>query len=366
MAETFKLPDLGEGLREAEIVSWHVGVGDHVVADQPLVSVETDKAIVEVPSPSAGRIAALHGKVGDIIEVGAALVEIEAHSSADTGAIVGDIGEARQPPGRDRAIGHKDAAAHVKATPAVRKLAARLGVDLASIEGTGPDSTISKADVEAAAGGVSSAGEKLRGVRRSMFQTMTLAGRAVVPATLTDEADIDAWADTEDLTVRLIRAIAAACKLAPALNAWFDANTETRRLHDHVDLGIAVETDDGLFAPVLRDAGNLDGQALRQEIDEIKRTLENRSASPERFVGATITLSNFGLFGGRFAELVVVPPQVAILGAGRAENRVIADAGHAVVRRRLPLSLTFDHRVVTGVEATRFLNAVIDNLAQPN
>jgi 2-oxoisovalerate dehydrogenase E2 component (dihydrolipoyl transacylase) len=364
MAETFRLPDLGEGLKEAEIVTWHVAVGDHVVADQPLVSVETDKAIVEVPAPSSGHIAALHGAVGDIVEVGAPLVEIATNRAADTGAIVGDIGAVQKPPARARPARRATGAAHAKATPAVRKLAASLGVDLSSIEATGPDGTISRADVEEAARGAACVGEKLRGVRRAMFLSMTLAGSTVVPATVTDEADIDAWTDLEDLTVRLIRAVVAGCKAAPALNAWLDAETQTRQLHDRVDLGIAVEAGDGLFVPVLRDAGNADGAALRLELDSIKASVESRAAPRDRFVGATITLSNYGLVGGRFAALVVVPPQVAILGAGRAAGRVVAESGQAVIRRHVPLSLTFDHRAVTGIEATRFLNAVIEDLAQ--
>ena len=355
MGDVFKLPDLGEGLREAEIVKWHVGVGDHVVADQPLVAVETDKAIVEVPSPHAGRIAALYAGVGQILAVGSPLVEFGAgEAGVDTGAIVGDISDA------DRTSGHP------KAAPAVRKLAASLGVDLATVTGTGPHGTISRADVESAAGSRVATGEKLRGVRRAMFRAMTLAGASVVPATLNDEADIDAWNENEDLTVRLLRGMSLACKTSPALNAWFDADTETRTLHETVDIGIAVETDDGLFAPVLHDVGNRDAEDLRTGLSEIKTQVENRSIERGALAGATITLSNFGMFGGRFADLVVMPPQVGILGAGRAEQRVVARDGTPSVRRMLPLSLSFDHRIVTGIEATRFLNTVIEDLALPD
>ncbi len=351
MGDVFKLPDLGEGLREAEIVKWHVGVGDHVVADQPLVAVETDKAVVEVPSPHAGRIAALFAGVGQILEVGAPLVEFGAGEARDTGAIVGEISDA------DRASDHP------KAAPAVRKLAENLGIDLASITGTGPGGTISTADVEDASVKRGDVGQRLRGVRRSMFRSMTLAGNSVVAATITDEADIGAWSETEDLTIRLLRAMGLACKTSPALNAWFDAATEMRTLHEAVDIGIAVETDDGLFAPVLHDVGNRDAENLRAGLDEIKTQIEKRSIERGALAGATITLSNFGMFGGRFANLVVMPPQVAILGAGRAEKRVVARDGKPNVRRMLPLSLSFDHRVVTGIEATRFLNTVIEDLA---
>jgi pyruvate dehydrogenase E2 component (dihydrolipoamide acetyltransferase) len=352
MDEIFKLPDLGEGLQDAEIVAWHVGVGDHVVTDQPLVSVETDKAVVEVPSPHSGRIAALHGTPGAVVAVGAPLVEFAADAAADKGAIVGKVAAAEEqaaPPEK------------AKAAPAVRRLAAQLGVELAAVEATGPGGTVTRADVERAAG-EAAASEPIRGVRRAMFHNMTRAGREVVPATVTDEADIETWPGKTDVTVRLIRAIAAACKVSPSLNVWFDAETMTRRVHERIELGIAVETEDGLFAPVMHDIGNRDAADLRRGVEAMKQDIVARSIPPEQLVGQTITLSNFGMFGGRFADLVVVPPQVAILGAGRAEMRLVAVDGAPVAHRLLPLSLSFDHRVVTGVEAARFLNAVVEDL----
>jgi pyruvate dehydrogenase E2 component (dihydrolipoamide acetyltransferase) len=347
MGEVFKLPDLGEGLAEAEIVAWQVGVGDHVVTDQPLVSVETDKAVVEVPSPRSGRIAALHGEPGDVMAVGAPLVEFAEGEAEDKGAVVGEMPKA---------------AATVKVAPALRALAKELGVDLVSLEGTGPDGAIVRGDVEAAAKGAAPGLEKIRGVRRAMLRNMVRAGAEVVPATVTDEADIECWRPKTDVTVRLIRAMAAGCKASPSLNAWFDPATEARTLHPHIDLGIAVETEDGLFAPAIRDIGNRDAAGLRRGVEAMKKDIAARSIPHEQLAGQTITLSNFGMFGGRFADLVVVPPQVAILGAGRAEARVVAVEGKPEVHRMLPLSLSFDHRVVTGVEAARFLNAVIEDL----
>lgn len=364
MGKLFRLPDLGEGLQEAEIVAWNVGVGDHVVTDQPLVSVETDKAVVEVPSPHSGRIAALHGEAGDIVQVGEPLVEFEEGVAEDKGAVVGTVPKAEaaapKPAARKRISGQP------KAAPAVRKLAASLGVDLAAVEPSGPGGSVTRADVEAAAEAVPAAteGEPVRGVRRAMMQNVVRSGREVVPATVTDEADIEGWKPKTDATARLIRAVAAGCRASPSLNAWFDPATMTRRLHDHIDLGIAVETEDGLFAPVMRDIGNRDAKDLRRGIEAMKQDIARRSIPHEELVGQTITLSNFGMFGGRFADLVVVPPQVAILGAGRAEPRVVAVKGKPAVHRTLPLSLTFDHRVVTGVEAARFLNAVVEDLEQ--
>lgn len=362
MGEIFRLPDLGEGLQEAEIVAWAVGTGDHVVTDQPLVSVETDKAVVEVPSPRSGRIAALKAEPGDIVKVGDPLVEFEEGKAEDKGAVVGEVPKAET--GRKPAREVKKPPARTRAAPAVRKLAESLGVDLSRVEATGPGGSVTKADVEAAAGAVSAGPqpEPVRGVRRAMMQNMVRSGREVVPASVTDEADIESWPPKTDTTVRLIRAMAAGCRASPSLNAWFDPATMTRRLHEHIDLGIAVETEDGLFAPVMRDIARRSTDDLRRGVERMKADIASRSIPHEELVGQTITLSNFGMFGGRFADLVVVPPQVAILGAGRAGPRVVAAGGKPAVHRILPLSLTFDHRVVTGVEAARFLNAVIDDL----
>jgi 2-oxoisovalerate dehydrogenase E2 component (dihydrolipoyl transacylase) len=180
----------------------------------------------------------------------------------------------------------------------------------------------------------------------------------VVPASVTDEADVGDWPPGEDVTTRLVRAIAAACEAEPSLNAWYNAEASERRLIKRIDLGIAVDTEGGLIVPVLRNAGERDTRDLRAGLDRLRADAAARSIPPEELRGATITLSNFGTIGGRFASLVVVPPQVAIIGAGRIDERVMAHQGKPCVRKALPLSLTFDHRVVTGGEATRFLMAL--------
>ena len=344
----FDLPDLGEGLTEAELVAWHVGEGDHVVADQPLVSVETAKAVVEIPSPRSGRIAALHGTVGDIVAIGTALVDFADEGEADTGAIVGDLAPAA---GAE--------AGGVRAAPAVRALASRLGVDLATIRGSGPGGAVTSADVEKAASGGGATVEPLRGVRRAMMQNMARAGAQVVPATVMDEANIEAWPAGSDVTIRLARAIAAAAAAEPALNAWYDAERQEVRRHRTVDLGIAMDTPDGLFVPVLRDVASRDDDGLRSGLEAMKRDVAARTVPAAELVGQTISLSNFGMIAGRHTALVVVPPQVAILGAGRIAPAARIVNGQIRVCRVLPLSLTFDHRVVSGGEATRFLATVI-------
>jgi 2-oxoisovalerate dehydrogenase E2 component (dihydrolipoyl transacylase) len=354
----FMLPDLGEGLDEAEIVSWHVVEGDHVVVDQPLVSVETDKAVVEVPSPWSGRIARLFGGKGEVIKVGAPLVEFAEGAQEDTGTVVGELGPTAQaPPAVEAAV---PPALSVQVLPAVRALARRLEVDLNLVQPTGPGGTITRADVERAAGSVAEAGpaEPLRGMRRAMAQRMAAAHREVARTTVIDEADIEGWRAGEDVTMRMVRAIAAACKAEPALNAWYNAAAGERRLLARIDLGIAVDTEGGLIVPVLRNVGERHARDLRAGLDRMRADAIARAIPPEELRGATITLSNFGMIGGRFANLIVVPPQVAIVGAGRIDRRVLAHDGQPAVRRVLPVSLTFDHRVVTGGEAARFLMAL--------
>ena len=364
--QQFTLPDLGEGLEEAEIVAWHVNEGDHVVTDQPLLSVETDKAVVEVPSPWSGRIARLHAKKGDLVKVGGPLVEFAGDVEQDTGTIVGHL-ESNEKSEAKAATVTPVRQGTAQALPAVRALAQKLDVDLATVQATGPDSTITRADVERAARSLAEAGpaEALRGMRRAMAQRMTAAHAEVVPATVTDDADIEEWRKGEDATIRLMRAIAAACMAEPALNAWYDSRAGERRLIARVDIGIAIDTEGGLIVPIVRNVAARDPHDLRAGLDRLRTDAAARRIPPEELRGATITLSNFGMIGGRFASLVVVPPQVAIVGAGRIAQRVVAHHGQPAVRRVLPLSLSFDHRVVTGGESARFLLVLKTDLERP-
>ena len=258
----FILPDLGEGLEEAEIVTWHVNEGDHVVIDQPLVSVETDKAVVEVPSPWSGRIAHLFGAKGDLVKVGAPLVEIAEGGEEDTGTVVGELGRGKQAPPGTGAPAEPTRAPTLQVLPAVRALARKLEVDLNLVQATGPGGTITRADVERAAKSLAEAGpaEPLRGMRRAMAQRMAAAHAEVARTTVTDEADIDDWRKGEDTTIRLVRAIAAACAAEPSLNVWYNADAGERRVIKRIDLGIAVDTEGGLIVPVLRNVGERDAQ----------------------------------------------------------------------------------------------------------
>jgi len=363
MPRQFTLPDLGEGLEGAEIVAWLVNEGDHVVANQPLVSVETDKAVVEIPSPWSGTIARRFGEKGDLIKVGATLVEYSEGAGADTGAIVGEVKLSE--PARD--VEAPGRAKGLQVLPAIRALARKLDVDLNLVQGSGAGGMITRADVERAARSLTEAGpaEPLKGMRRAMAQRMALAHAQVVPTTVIDEADIDAWSKETDITIRLVRAMVAACKAEPSLNAWYNAEAGERRLLSRVDVGVAVDLEGGLLVPVLRNVGERDSADLRTGLNRMRADAAARSIPPEELRGATITLSNFGMIGGRFASLVVVPPQVAIIGAGRAERRVVVNNDQQVIHRMLPLSLTFDHRAVTGGEAARFLAALKSSLEEP-
>ena len=401
---TFNLPDLGEGLAEAEIVRWHVNVGDAVTVDQPMLAVETAKAVVEVPAPFSGIVKTLHGQPGDVIATGAPLIDFELvrgaaavrNSSADTGTVVGNMPTSdtelietahagsstynRTNGGTNSSASPNSAGGRLRAAPAARALAKRLGVDLTGLNGSGRggviivDDVITHSTVIARSSTTTDApnpttpppsfpgGEKLRGLRRAMSQSMSLARDNVTNCTVCDDADLHRWGEGQDITTRLLRAIATGCQAEPALNAWFDGDTQSRRLMSRVDVGMAVDTGDGLIVPVIRDVGNRTKAELRQDIDRLKRAARDRTVTPEDLRDVTFMLSNFGMIAGRYATPVVVPPMVAILGSGRLSRDVIAVDDGIEAHLRMPLSLTFDHRYVTGGEAARFLAAVLRDL----
>jgi 2-oxoisovalerate dehydrogenase E2 component (dihydrolipoyl transacylase) len=364
----FKLPDLGEGLQEAEIVKWHVAVGDEIKADVPMISVETAKAVVDIPAPYAGTIARLYGKPGDIAHIGAPLVAFEGESDTpDTGTVVGKV-EVGKNIVSDAPAAPAPVTAGIKATPAVRALARKLNVDLAMVTPTGTDGMLTAADVQRAARILSEVGpvEVMRGVRRAMAQNMELATAEVASATIMDDADIESWPGGTSPLLRLIRALIAGCRAEPALNAWYDSEKIGRWVLKKIDIGIAVDTPDGLLVPVLRNCGERSAEDLKTALEKLIADARARKVPPEELRANTITLSNYGSIAGRYASPVVLPPTVAILGAGRIARQVIVVEDQPAVRRMLPLSLTFDHRVVTGGEAGRFLKAVITDLQRPD
>ncbi len=377
--KTFNLPDLGEGLQEAELVSWEIKEGQDVETGQPLVSVETDKAVVEIPSPETGRVVKLFGAPGDLVKVGAPLVTFDLPDAGARQGVVGQI-QVEETIQRRTPIA---APSGVKASPAVRALARRLGVELSDVTPTGPDGAIISADVESASprpgaspqvaraepkvdvgANVFSGGTPLRGVRRAMAKRMAQTHSEVVPVVVIEDADIEAWGADQDPTIRLARAIVAASEAEPALNAWYNSAAESVVRHSYVDLGMAVDTEDGLFVPVLRTIASRNDADLRRGLEAMKAAIHGRSIPPEELRGATITLSNFGMIAGRYASPVVVAPQVAILSAGRIRREVVAANDGPAIHRVMPLSLTFDHRVVTGGEAARFLKVLVEHLGR--
>jgi pyruvate dehydrogenase E2 component (dihydrolipoamide acetyltransferase) len=437
--KTFHLPDLGEGLPDATIVEWLIKEGDSIKLDAPLVSMETAKAVVEVPSPFTGKLLKQHGAAGDVIVTGAPLAEFELdpkgkqraenaagghhHAPApaaapapapaaaktadreDEGTVVGAMVS-----GNQVIVEQAASVGGVKAVPAVRAMARKLKVDLTRVAPTGAGGVVTMQDVKNAAAngsaalgaapvaapaavrafapvvaqqrttvsqsgkpmrttppGVAASGqpEQLKGVRRNMARVMADAHAQVVQTTIVDDADLHQWLGKQDITSRTIRAIVAACKTEPALNAWFDGKNLTLTKHPHVDLGIAVDTPDGLFVPALRNADMLDARGVREGINRLRAQVEDRSIPASELSGYTISLSNFGMFAGRYGTVVVVPPCVAIVGVGKLSHDVVAVIGGIEVHRRLPISLTFDHRAATGGEAARFLKAILDDLALP-
>ena len=393
----FRLPDLGEGLSEAEVLQWHVQAGDRISVDAPLLAVETAKAVVEVPSPWSGTIKALFAQPGDRVETGAALVEFADEAAApgdpartDTGTVVGHMPAAGEPTEAGAALLAADAVItpRVRAVPAARALARSLGVDIASVRGTGRDGLVTLDDVMAvglparaaastmhphapaastvpAGSGADGGVEVLRSLRRAMAQSMTLSRDSVMECSVFDDADLYRWRGTNDYTTRVLRAIAAGARSEPGLNAWYDAGSQCRTLFDHVHVGLAVDTADGLLVPVIRHVERRSAAELRAELDRLKTAARDRSLSSDELRHFTFILSNFGMMAGRYATPVVVPPAVAILGTGRARADVVAVNGQVAVHSRMPLSLTFDHRVVTGGEAVRFLGALIADLELP-
>jgi 2-oxoisovalerate dehydrogenase E2 component (dihydrolipoyl transacylase) len=376
----FYLPDLGEGLAEAEIREWYIKEGDEVTQDQPLVSMETAKAVVDVPAPFTGKIIKLYGKAQDVIATGAPLIEFKLpqgqKANHDQGSVVGQLEQSQekwQETVADSKREQEQRAPAIRALPAARLLAMQKGIDLANITGSGQQGLITVADVTeqltrskteqaSSTGTMSDAMQALHGVRRQMAHVMTKAHSEVVPATIMDDVAIPHVAPGTDLTVLVLKAMAHAAAQVPDLNAWFNPKTLARELFQEVNIGLALNAADGLLVPVLKDVANQDTTRLRSMIDHFKQAANNRTINAADFQGATISLSNFGSYGGRYATPVIVPPMVAILGVGRMRDMAVVEHGQVQMSKALPLSLTFDHRVVTGVEAAQFLAAVIQYL----
>jgi pyruvate dehydrogenase E2 component (dihydrolipoamide acetyltransferase) len=346
MAYEFRMPDLGEGVAEGEIVRWRVAVGDEIAEDDLLVEIQTDKATVEVPSPAAGVVSRILAEEGDVVPVGELLVVIGSDDGATTGS--------------DPDFAAAAAAPRVQATPAVRRLAAELGVDLAALAGDGP---VTEAAVRAAAGSAGGRREPLRGVRRAIAEHLTRSHREVPAVTVVEECDFTHLSRTRgELTYLPFVLLATADALGrhPALNARLDRD-EIVYLDD-VHLGVAVQTEAGLVVPVVRDARSKTVEELAAEVSALGAAAAAGTLAPEQLRGSTFTVSSAGRLGGLFATPLVNHPEVAILGVHRIAPRPAVIDGAILVRDIGLISCTFDHRVVDGAVATAFLLDVIAGL----
>ncbi len=381
MPYEFKLPDLGEGIAEAEIRKWLVKEGDPVAEHQSVVEVETDKAVVEIPSPRKGRVLKILQVEGEMVAVGESLMTIAeegevSREQPQSVSVVGVLPEAEEQP--------EEA---VLAAPAVRALAREKGIRLEGIKGTGPRGSITREDLLK---GLEKGGEAadeygvvekipIRGVRRTIARNLLKAHQMTVCVTGMEEVDVtELWKvrKREDgegarrgvhLTYFpfIVKAVQHALMEHPMLNASVDEEGETIILKKYYNIGFAVDTPDGLIVPVLRNVEKKSIIELAAELQNLAERARQRTLTLQELRGSTFTISNYGQFGGGFSTPIINYPDVAILGCGRIADRPWVVDGEIAIRKILPLSLSFDHRVTDGGDATRFLSRVAGYLEDP-
>jgi pyruvate dehydrogenase E2 component (dihydrolipoamide acetyltransferase) len=367
MAYEFKLPDLGEGLTEGEIARWLVAVGDEIAEDQPLVEVQTDKTTVEIPSPAAGKVTSILVGEGETVPVGTILVVIGGDGSAPSAEAAAPKKAAPHPP-------PAPAGGRARATPLVRRVAQELGVDLASLGGTGPQGRITEDDVRAAASGEPPAAapaegerrEPLRGVRKIIAQHLAASHREVPAVTVVEECDftaLDGVRGNRSYLPYLLAATVEGLRAVPELNARLDG--EEIVYYETFDLGLAVQAEQGLTVPVVRAVDTRTLDELETESARLAEAARDGRLTPEELRGSTFTVSSGGKLGGIFATPLVNYPEVGILGLHRIAERPVVRDGQVAVARVGWLSCTFDHRVVDGVRASEFLLTVIGRLEAP-
>lgn len=413
----FRLPDVGEGLEEAEVVRWLVAAGEQVRRDQPLVEIQTDKALVEIPSPAAGTVSRLAADEGAIVRVGELLFVLDEAGNGSAprsaaGAVAAEEGseggeDAPAPQAEERvasspvaavaAGGAAGRARRVKASPAVRRLALEAGVDLRSLEGSGPGGRVLAEDVRRAQHGAVAREEKaapavaaapgqlapgdhpLRGIRRVTAETMAKAWAEIPHIHASDEIDAGdllachrrlralggAAAERLTLSAFFVLAAARALRRYPLVNASIDVAAGSIHVHEGVHVGLAVATPAGLVVPVVRDADRRSLPELAAEIDRLRRAAIDRSIRAEELRGGTFTVTNFGALGGRFAAPIIRPPEAGILGFGAIRERPWVVDGGVVPRPLLPISFGADHRLIDGDLSVAFQEHVKQLLAHP-
>jgi len=392
----FPLPEIGEGVYEAELVRWLVQPGDAVKHGQNLMEVMTDKATMEVPAPFVGTVKKLKAEPGQKIKVGAVVLTYD-------GNLVGTNAAAAPPAMASSAVVSErrngpsvvTAGAHVKASPSVRHLARKLGIDLSRVHGTGPGGRVVVEDLKPLLGqggatpqtaepklDVGKAGTrvKLAGVRRAIAEHMVASKRNIPHYTYVDECDVTNLVKLREMTaphfasngIKLtflsfaVKAAVAALKEVPIVNSTFDEKSEEIVLHDHYHIGFAVATPAGLIVPVIRDADRKDLATIAREIESLSATARTGKAKRDDLIGGTFTITSIGGIGGLISTPIIHHPQVAILGLGKVVKRpVYDDAGAIRPADVLYLSLSFDHRIVDGAIGALFGNALIRRLREP-
>jgi len=406
MAFEFKLPDLGEGLTEGEIVKWLVKVGDLVEEGQVFVQVETDKAIIEIPSPKKGMVLKLGAAEGETVQVGEVIIVLgepgeklaavpKPEKEIKVRPSVGVVGELEEAPEEvEEKVERKEA--EILAVPMVRKLARDLEVDLRTVKGSGPQGRITKEDV-IKAGRQEKPPEKaikvsprydlygyiervpLRGMRKTIAQSMVKSKSTIPHAAGMDEADVTQLialkAKAKERAAQkkihltflpfVIKAVVAALEEHPYLNSSLDEESGEIILKRYYNIGVAVDTKDGLMVPVVKNAKGKNIFQLAAELAELSEKARNRTIDLADLKGGTFTITNFGAMGGTFGFPIIRHPEVAILGMGKILEKPVVVEGKIEVRKVLPLSLSFDHRVVDGAEAVRFMNTMIELLEDP-
>lgn len=390
MAYEFLLPDIGEGLTEAEIVRWVVAIGETVDADGPLVEVETDKAVVEITSPHGG-VVLYHGAApGEVLNVGAVLTVIgqpgESWSPADAAPIVGTLVEEAEILPTRIVTDEQPAAGGVKALPLIRKLARDLGVELIGVQGTGPGGRISREDVRALAdrsavapssSRVAREGEervRLSRLRRTIADRVEKSWREIPHVTTFDTVRADRLLDLRGaLSSRFdtpipIEALVVMAVL-PVLAEFGEFNGtldgEDLIIKRHYDIGVAADTPDGLILPVVKRADRWALRDLAIEIARLAAAARSRSLTPAELTGATFTVSNIGAVGGGHGTPIIPYGTTAILSVGRAEPQAVVRDDAVTIARMMPLSLSYDHRVIDGGLGRRFIARLRENLEQP-
>jgi pyruvate dehydrogenase E2 component (dihydrolipoamide acetyltransferase) len=362
MVQSFKLPDLGEGLTEGEVARWLVTEGQEIAEDDPLVEIQTDKATVEIPSPYAGTVLKILVAEGEVAPVGTVLVFVGGPDEAIPGDETASVD-----PGRDHSraadvpAAGRGSAGKVQATPLVRRIAGELGVDLGAVTGTGPGGRITEDDVRAAADGAPSEGrrEPMRGVRRLIAEHMARAHREVPPVTWVEECDFGAVARGE-LLATVVKACADALAEHPELNARLEGDDIVYL--ERWDIGVAVQTEQGLVVPVVRGCREKSVAEIHAEIERLAEAAREGTIAADEVRGSTFTVSSAGKLAGLFQTPIVNYPEVAILSIGRIGPRAVVRDGEIVVAEVGTIAITFDHRVVDGARAAAFGLSVIGRL----